>query len=148
MHLHVIATGRTRDAALLKLESEYVKRLTHPWAYSVRELKDDAHAAAAQLAALKGLPPGTAVIGLDERGQGLTSTQWAEKFGAWQGGGTRRLAFLIGGADGLTQPVRQACPQLWSLSPLTLPHQLVRVLLAEQCYRATTLLGGHPYHRP
>ncbi len=156
MHLLILPTGRTRKKEILALEAEYARRLPPPWSYEVRELKASAatnpeqssrEESATQLAALKSLPPGTVSIALDEHGKHLTSHQWAEAMRGWQTEGTRHLAILIGGAAGFQPEVLQSCATTWSLSKLTLPHQLVRPLLAEQLYRSYTLLTGHPYHR-
>jgi 23S rRNA (pseudouridine1915-N3)-methyltransferase len=92
------------------------------------------------------LPKDVTRIVLDERGAHLTSKQLSQKMHDWLGGG-RDVAFIIGGADGLHESVRKAAHQLMALSALTLPHGMVRVLLAEQLYRAYSLLHNHPYHR-
>lgn len=86
------------------------------------------------------------VVALDERGSSWTSKQLAGQLENWLGS-HQRVSLLIGGADGLSDACKQRANQVWSLSPLTLPHALVRVVLAEQIYRAWTLLQGHPYHR-
>ena len=83
---------------------------------------------------------------LDERGKGLTTRELSARMGAWRQSG-RDVGFIIGGADGTASALRSEADFLWSLSTLTLPHQLVRILLAEQLYRAASMLGGHPYHR-
>ena len=92
------------------------------------------------------LPAECSTVALDERGQALTSGGLAQKMQSWMHRG-RDVAFLIGGADGLDQRVKQEASLLISLSSMTLPHQLVRVLLAEQLYRAVCLVRNHPYHR-
>ena len=81
----------------------------------------------------------------DERGQLKTSMQWAEHLGSLPGDGQQD--FVIGGADGVADEVRREAAACWSLSKLTLPHQLARTLVLEQLYRACTILQGHPYHR-
>lgn len=81
----------------------------------------------------------------DERGEGLASKQWADRLRALPAGAG--LDFVIGGAGGVDEQIRQAAGHCWSLSRLTLPHQLARVLVIEQLYRAFTMLAGHPYHR-
>lgn len=86
------------------------------------------------------------VIALDERGAEWKSVELAEQMRRWQGSAAQ-IAFLIGGPDGLTDACRQKADTVLSLSRLTLPHGLVRVVLAEQLYRAWTILQGHPYHR-
>jgi 23S rRNA (pseudouridine1915-N3)-methyltransferase len=83
---------------------------------------------------------------LDERGRSFPTRTLADHFKRWRNDG-RDIAFIIGGADGLDDTVKSSADLLWSLSPLTLPHGLVRVVLAEQLYRASSLLAGHPYHR-
>ena len=83
---------------------------------------------------------------LDERGTSLSSQGLSERLSRWQSDG-RDLAFIIGGPDGVSEPVRRRADFVWSLSGLTLPHGLARVLLAEQLYRAWSLETGHPYHR-
>ncbi len=85
-------------------------------------------------------------IALDEKGQSWTTVQVAEQFEHWQTLG-QDICFVIGGADGLHKDIKQQADRLWSLSPLTLPHAMVRVLLAEQLYRAYTVVIQHPYHR-
>jgi 23S rRNA (pseudouridine1915-N3)-methyltransferase len=86
------------------------------------------------------------LVALDERGKSVTTLQLAEKFTSWLGGG-RDVSLTIGGADGLHESVKQRADWMWSLSPLTLPHGMVRLLLAEQLYRAWTVINNHPYHR-
>jgi len=92
------------------------------------------------------LPKDVARVVLDERGAHLNTKQLSQKMHDWLGGG-RDVAFIIGGADGLHESVRSSAQQLLALSALTLPHGMVRVLLAEQLYRAYSLLHNHPYHR-
>jgi 23S rRNA (pseudouridine1915-N3)-methyltransferase len=96
-----------------------------------------------QLAATRG---GDYVVALDERGKTRTSLQLSQWLGERMRGGSD-LAFLVGGADGFAPEVVARANERWSLSALTLPHALVRVVFAEQLYRAVTLLDGHPYHR-
>ncbi|MBM69518.1 MAG: 23S rRNA (pseudouridine(1915)-N(3))-methyltransferase RlmH [Haliea sp.] len=95
---------------------------------------------------LKALPEGDRVIALDVRGAAWSTEQLAEELSDWQMAGTH-VSLLIGGPDGLSQDCLQRAQQRWSLSALTLPHPLVRVVLAEQLYRAWTITAGHPYHR-
>ena len=87
------------------------------------------------------------VIALDEHGQSVTSTAFASLLAKWRDGGKSDVAFLIGGPDGLSPAVLSSATLKLTLSPMTLPHGLARVVLAEQLYRATTILSGHPYHR-
>ena len=95
---------------------------------------------------LKALRDPAYVIALDERGKNWSSTDLAAQLESWMANDPN-VVFMIGGADGLADSCKQRADQLWSLSPLTLPHALVRVVLAEQIYRAWTLVQGHPYHR-
>jgi 23S rRNA (pseudouridine1915-N3)-methyltransferase len=90
--------------------------------------------------------PGSVKVMLDERGRAWTTRELAQRLADWQMGG-RNAVFVIGGPDGLAAGLKSTADFLWSLSPLTLPHGLVRVILAEQLYRATTILKNHPYHR-
>ncbi len=86
-------------------------------------------------------------MALDERGEQLTSGEFASAVAAWRDAGTPTLAFLIGGADGLDPALLARASRTLAFGALTWPHQLVRALLAEQIYRAVTILAGHPYHR-
>lgn len=95
---------------------------------------------------LKAIPAQSLVIALDERGKNYTSEQLADKLQNWRES-TQHLSLLIGGPDGLSEQCKARAQALWSLSSLTLPHPLVRIIVAEQLYRAWTLLNDHPYHR-
>lgn len=95
---------------------------------------------------LKGLSANDTLIALDVRGKALATEALAESLQAWQMSGCG-VSFLIGGPDGLSSQCLQRAGQRWSLGRLTLPHPLVRVVLAEQLYRAWTIIAGHPYHR-
>lgn len=92
------------------------------------------------------LPNDCLKVVLDERGRACNTRELAQRMDEWQGMG-RDTAFIIGGADGLSDVLRMDADWLWSLSPLTLPHGLVRIVVAEQLYRAMSILGNHPYHR-
>lgn len=92
-------------------------------------------------------PEGAAIVTLDEKGKTLTSQAFAAQIATWRDAGRPAVAFLIGGADGLDLRLVRGADLSLSFSPLTWPHQLVRIMLAEQLYRATTILSGHPYHR-
>ena len=96
---------------------------------------------------LAAVPPGAALVALDERGRDLTSEALADQLGRWRDEGARAAAFLIGGPDGLGAAARERASLVLSLGRMTWPHMLVRAMLAEQLYRATTILAGHPYHR-
>jgi len=95
---------------------------------------------------LAAIPPGAGVVALDERGEDWSTTRLASRLQSWLADGRDR-ALLIGGADGLAAACKARAEETWSLSPLTLPHGLVRVLAAEALYRAWSVLHNHPYHR-
>lgn len=95
---------------------------------------------------LASLRPGERVVVLDERGRVMTSPAFAAHMGAWRDQGVRQVAFVIGGAYGMTDAVRERADLVLALSAMTFPHQLVRVLFAEQLYRAFGILQGTPYH--
>jgi 23S rRNA (pseudouridine1915-N3)-methyltransferase len=97
---------------------------------------------------LRGLvPDGAKIVALDERGKSMTSEVFAAQVAAWRDAGARDLCFVIGGADGLDPALRAEAALTLSFGALTLPHQIVRALVAEQMYRAISILAGHPYHR-
>lgn len=135
---------------------EYARRMPHEARITLVEVKPQRRGAGAggipqalemerrRIAAA--LPKGCYKVVLDERGEELTTRELSGRMAAWRQSG-RDVGFIIGGADGTAAALRSEADLLWSLSALTLPHQLVRILLAEQLYRAASLLGGHPYHR-
>ncbi|MCG8510250.1 MAG: 23S rRNA (pseudouridine(1915)-N(3))-methyltransferase RlmH [Rhodospirillales bacterium] len=93
------------------------------------------------------LPNGAVVVALDERGRNISSNDLATKIESWRDSGRRSIAFLIGGADGLDNETRRRADMVVSLGKMTWPHLLVRGMLAEQIFRAQSILAGHPYHR-
>lgn len=135
---------------------EYSKRMPREIPLLLKELKPAQRSSAAgdmprwledEAARINAaLPAGALRIVLDERGRSFHTRDLAGRLERWRGDG-RDPAFIIGGADGLADGVRKSADLLWSLSPLTLPHGLVRVILAEQLYRSASLLANHPYHR-
>lgn len=153
MRLRVIAVGtRMPDWVQLGV-ADYVARLPRELPLQIDEVKPvqrkgpvaDALDAEGQRV-LARVGRGAHVVLLDERGSNWTTLQFAARLQHWQEAHAD-VALLIGGADGHAPAVRALAAEQWSLSALTLPHALVRVLLAEQLYRATTVLRGHPYHR-
>jgi 23S rRNA (pseudouridine1915-N3)-methyltransferase len=92
------------------------------------------------------VPKAALKVVLDERGRTCTTRELADRMAAWQMDG-RDVAFIIGGADGISPAIKRDAEVMWSLTPLTLPHGLVRIVVAEQLYRAHTILKNHPYHR-
>lgn len=125
------------------LKLELVERPASPWAARGDGARGQREEAEALRAAI---PRDAHVIALDERGSAWNTRQLADRLGQWQHDG-RDIALLVGGPDGLDPDLRASAGQRWSLSSLTLPHPLVRIVVAEQLYRAHTLLSGHPYHR-
>lgn len=153
MRASLIAIGERMPAWVADGFAEYAKRLSRELPLSLVEVKagakgrDAAHARAAEgVALLAALPRDVHVVALDGRGDAWTSQQLARQVAEWRMAG-RDVALLVGGAEGHAAEVLQRADQRWSLGPLTLPHMLVRVVVAEQLYRAVTILNGHPYHR-
>ena len=95
---------------------------------------------------LKKLQPNHYLVLLDERGKQLNSVQWSQQFQQMMNMGTKTVVILIGGAFGVTENIRKQAKQVWSLSSLVFPHQLVRLIVAEQVYRAFSILNNSPYH--
>lgn len=93
------------------------------------------------------IPEGATLVLLDERGESLGSGAFAERLAQWRDGGQPAVCFVIGGADGLSENLRNRTRTTLSFGNATWPHQLVRIMLLEQLYRAVTILSGHPYHR-
>ena len=155
MKLVVVAVGTRMPSWVADGYREYAKRMPPGTALELVEIKPEARTSgktvAQMLAAEAGriraaLPKGGRVIALDERGKDLSTTGLAVQIEAWmQERGP--VVFLIGGADGLDAALKKTAAMQLRLSAMTLPHGLARVLLAEQLYRALSIIGGHPYHR-
>jgi 23S rRNA (pseudouridine1915-N3)-methyltransferase len=151
VRLWLAAIGRAKAGPERELYDQYAKRLNPPLTLWEGEEKrplpvaDRKQSEARML--LAAIPPKATVVALDERGTVLTSEAFAEKMGRWRDGGTGDLAFLIGGADGHGDPVRERADFMLSLGSMTWPHLLVRTLMAEQFRRVQSILAGHPYHR-
>ena len=151
MRIIIAAAGRFRAGPEKGLYQKYVDRL--PWPVSLSEidekhLKDAKKRKVQEARKLESvIPKDSTVIALDETGTGLTSKGLAERLGNWRDQGVRDFTFLIGGADGLSAELIKRADLVLSFGTMTWPHLLVRVMLAEQLYRASTLLSGHPYHR-
>ncbi len=138
MLLHILARGKIGRTSEAELVDRYLKRIA--WPTKVSELPDRGGA----------LPPplnASVTIVLDERGETLSSLAFAKKLEAWRDGGKREARFLIGAADGHDDKAREQADLLLSFGPATWPHMLARAMLAEQLFRATAILAGHPYHR-
>ena len=144
----VVGVGRFRNDPAAALFEHYRRRLGGDLV--LREVEapggsDRAEREGGRLMAA--VPAGAVLVVLDERGEVLPSRVFAERLVRWRDDGRRTAAFLIGGADGHAQTVRDRADMLLSFGPMTWPHLMVRAMLAEQLYRARTLMDGHPYHR-
>ncbi len=153
MALHLVAVGRVRDLALRAACQEYLGRIRRMWSLEVHEVRPPAgrFPPAERMrregdGLLAAIPPRALTIALTRTGRSETSEGFARRLSGWQAG-TRDVAFVIGGADGLDPRVRHRCEEALSLSSLTLPHELARVVLLEQLYRAGTIKRGTPYHK-
>jgi 23S rRNA (pseudouridine1915-N3)-methyltransferase len=155
MKVHLIAVGERMPGWVEAGFGEYAKRLPPECALRLVEIppgKRTRNSDIPRLRAQEGerilaaIPKGALVVALEVKGRPWTTEDLAARLGEWLQGG-RDVALLVGGPDGLDEACRARADLQWSLSPLTLPHPLVRVVLAEQVYRAWTLLKGHPYHR-
>lgn len=154
MRLHFVWVGKTRDRNCAALVSDYLSRIKHFAPCEVSEIRepggsgDEQRVIAAEGRKLLAvLERDDYVVLLDERGQQLSSTELAEFIAARQRNGSKRLAFVPGGFAGVSDDVRQRANLQLSLSRMTLTHELARVILTEQVYRAYTLLAGLPYHK-
>ena len=155
MKLVVVAVGTRMPSWVVEGYRAYAKRMPPGTALELIEIKAEARTSGktvAQMLAAEAqriraaLPKGGRVVALDERGKDMSTTGLAVQFEAWmQERGP--VVFLIGGADGLDAALKKTAAMQLRLSGMTLPHGLARVLLAEQLYRALSIIGGHPYHR-
>lgn len=138
MKLHIIARGKMGRCPEADLIARYEKRIG--WPFQITELPD-----------IGGQPPrilhGSKIIALDETGEQLGSTSLAQTLEKWRDSGTREARFLIGAADGLSKEDRASADLLIAYGRATWPHMLIRAMLVEQIYRATSISAGHPYHR-
>ena len=155
MHIRILAVGGRQPTWVNDAFDAYASRLPRHWQFQLKTLpaaargknqSADAAIRAEGKSILAELKPGERMVALDERGEQCGSTALADRLAEWQADG-RDLCFVIGGPDGLAAECTDSADQRWSLSRLTLPHGLARVLLVEQLYRAWSLSTGHPYHR-
>ena len=155
MHVRLLAVGDRQPSWVDEAFAIYEGRFPREWKFrldtlgTVRRSKNDKSGKAMETEGeqiLARVDKSDMVVLLDERGRQLGSRDLADKLAQWQRDG-RDLCFVIGGPDGVSDACRQRADFTWSLSRLTLPHGLARVLLAEQLYRAHSLQTGHPYHR-
>jgi len=138
MLLHIVARGRIGRSPEAELVDRYLKRVSFPT--RVTELPDTG-------GKMPVVEPQTRIVMLDETGDTPGSIAFAEKLGKWRDDGVREVRFLIGAADGFSAEQRKAADWLVSFGRLTWPHMLARAMLAEQMWRASSILANHPYHR-
>jgi len=155
MRFLILSVGHKMPEWVAAGFSEYAKRMPREARVELVEIKPEPRTTGktpqqikeAEAQRILAAMPSTCLrIALDERGAAWTTRQLADRMGQWMGEG-RDVAFIIGGADGLHESAKKSAQQLLALSAMTLPHAMVRVLLAEQLYRAHSLLHNHPYHR-
>lgn len=154
MKLRVVAFGQRMPAWVDAGWNDYARRLPPDWGFRLVLLKPEPRSSgkptdrllALEAQRMRAACRDALMVALDERGAAWTTRRLAERLQHWRDDGSD-VAFMIGSADGLDPSLRASAAAVVSLSALTLPHGLVRVLLAEQLYRASALLAGHPYHR-
>ena len=144
MKLKVVWIGKTKDPAIQALTDDYVKRLSHYADVEAGAVRDES--ALLKLCARDTRPTRHTLVLLDGGGKQLSSEELAKYLQEHQERNPLPLLFAIGPADGFTDQARQAAGLVLSLSQMTLPHELARIVLLEQLYRAFTILKGHPYH--
>lgn len=151
MRLVLLCVGSLKAGPEKNLLDQYRVRLA--WPFEVREVVCRKKGVSEQVKSWEGdlllqaMEPDTVALGLDERGVSLSSLEFAQLLEAYRTQGVKSLAFVVGGADGLSDPVQKRCQRLISFGRMTWPHLLVRGMLVEQIYRAQQILMGHPYHR-
>ena len=159
MRIIIAAVGKLKSGPETELADRYAKRATQTGralglkAIEVIEIRESRADEAAKrmleeaIAIANVIPPGAAVVLLDIKGENRDSDQLAAQLSAWRANDSPAVVFIIGGADGFAPSLRDKAKLRLSFGAATWPHQLVRVMLLEQIYRATTILTGHPYHR-
>lgn len=156
MKIVVAAVGRLKTGHFEAGCREYLGRLQHGFPTRIAEVRDanrqaggspDRWRAEEAAGLLAAVPAGAVLVALDERGPSMASRPFAEWLGKLRDQSTPAVVFALGGPDGLDESVRQRANRLLSLGPMTLPHELARLVLLEQLYRAATILAGAPYHR-
>jgi 23S rRNA (pseudouridine1915-N3)-methyltransferase len=152
MRFRIIWPGKTKDARLRALIEDYVERLSHFVRCEVTELKEPGRVDKAGIGKESqrisaGLRPGAVTVMLDPEGSEWTSQQLADQVRSWETNGIKEVAFVVGGPHGLGPELVARADKRWSLSRLTLTHEMARVLLLEQLYRAYTIIHGLPYQK-
>ncbi len=155
MRVHLLAVGRMRSGPERVLVDDYVTRFDRTGRalglgplteHEVEDKKGGGMEAEGELLA-RALPAGALLVTMDERGRVMSSPEFAQMLAKWRDGGRQDVAFVIGGADGIAPDLRARAEGSVSFGAMVWPHMLVRVMLAEQLYRAATILAGGPYHR-
>lgn len=150
MRTHIVAVGRLKRGVEASLYEYFAGRVRPSiQLHEVEDRKADdksRHKREAELITAA-IPDGATIVALDETGRNLTSSAFAKRLSHWRDTGTKELVFIIGGADGLTDEIRNKAILVMSFGKSTWPHLLVRGMLAEQLYRAQQIHAGHPYHR-
>lgn len=155
MRLEIVAVGKLRDKPCRTLMDDYMGRLRRYGRFEMTEIKESKltptqlEVGLAQEAESfrRCLQPDSISVAMDERGEDWTSVELSEQLQRWMNQSVRHVAFFIGSANGLDVPFRQECNHRLRLSAMTLPHEIARVILAEQLYRAMTILANEPYHK-
>lgn len=155
MRVHLCAVGRLRAGPERELVDDYLKRFDRTGRalglgpVQEHEVEDKKGGGMEAEAALldRAVPPGALLVVLDERGDTLNSPDFAQRLAQWRDAGRQDVAFVIGGADGIAPALRGRADAALSFGRMVWPHMLVRVMLAEQLYRAASILAGSPYHR-
>lgn len=155
MRLHLCAVGRLKSGPERALVDDYTTRLNRtgralglgPLKEHEIEDKRGGGMSAEAVLLTRAIPAGAVIVAMDERGAVMSSRDLAEKLMQWRDTGRQDVAFVIGGADGLDPSLPRAADLVLSFGKMVWPHMLVRVMLAEQLYRATTIIAGGPYHR-
>ncbi len=151
MKVSIIAVGKLGKDPENAIVDRYIKRM--PWKVSLTEVAEkrplkgqERRTREADLLMAR-IPKGAFVVALDEKGREFPSEALAQAIDGWRNRGVNNLAFIIGGAGGLDSRIREKADLVMSLGKMTWPHALARAMLAEQLYRASTIIEGHPYHR-
>jgi 23S rRNA (pseudouridine1915-N3)-methyltransferase len=152
MRFRIIWPGKTKDARLRALIEDYSERLSHFVRCEVTELRElgrvDKTGIAKETKRISdGLRPGAVTVLLDPDGSEWTSQQLADQVRSWESGGIKEVAFVVGGPNGVAPELVARADKRWSLSRLTLTHEMARVVLLEQLYRAYTIVHGLPYQK-
>lgn len=156
MKLKLVIVGRDKNDPLVEASLEYLKRIERYFPMELVELKEEPAKASMPVPRVKAveaerirkaLGPDDYLVALDERGKEHTSVELASRLSRYANEGRQTIAFVIGGPNGLDAELVKSAKETWALSRLTLPHRLARLILAEQLYRACTILRNEPYHK-